>query len=75
MGLRSRTIVPEKANPESVAQRQTGNDANSRCARAKTNYAYGYRPLIERVPSSPLLLPYLFEYGGVIPRLAAGTGY
>lgn len=40
-----------------VAQRQTGNDANSQCARAKTNYAYGYQPLIERVPSSPLLPP------------------
>lgn len=64
-------------NPESKSRKRgtapNGNDANSRGggARAKTNYAYGYRPLIERVSSpASLQTPYLFEYGGVIPRVA-----
>lgn len=68
----SRTIVPwiPKANPESVARRQTGT-MRILGAGAKTNYAYGYRPLIERVSSpASLQTPYLFEYGGVIPRVA-----
>lgn len=57
-----------------------GNDANSRGggARAKTNYAYGYRPLIERVssPHCPLLCkPPTFLNMAVSSRAWPDTNY
>lgn len=68
-------------NPESKSRKRgtapNGNDANSRGggARAKTNYAYGYRPLIERVSSPASLQTPTFLNMAVSSRAWPDTNY